>query len=128
MSAELLQQELEKVDVIRERTGLGFADARELLEATSWNVMDALILFDQSANKKVWEVRGQELVQRIKQIIKKGNVTNIRVKTNERVIVELPVTAGVVGTVIAPKLTMLAGMACLLAKCTVEFDQIETEH
>ncbi|NLM69787.1 MAG: DUF4342 domain-containing protein [Firmicutes bacterium] len=127
MTAELLHEELQKIDVIRERTGLNFAEARELLEISNWDVMEALIVHDQQSTKTVWEVRGREVVDRVKQLIRKGNVTNIRIKANDRVIMELPVTAGVIGTVIAPKLALLGGIACLLTKCSIEFDQAPNE-
>jgi hypothetical protein len=127
MTAELLQEDLHKIDVICERTGLSFADARELLETCSWDVMEALITYDQHAKTNVWEVRGREVVDRVKQLIRKGNVTNIRIKANGRVIMELPVTAGVVGTILAPKLAFLAGITCLLTKCSIEFDEFSKE-
>ena len=59
MTAELLHEELQKIDVIRERTGLNFAEARELLEISNWDVMEALIVHDQQSTKTVWEVRAE---------------------------------------------------------------------
>ncbi|HHX02638.1 MAG TPA: DUF4342 domain-containing protein [Firmicutes bacterium] len=128
MSAELLNEELQKIDVIRERTGLSFADARLLLESVNWDVMEALVTADRDSRRSVWEVRGMEVVDRVKQLIRKGNVTNIRIKANDRVIMEFPVTAGVLGTVLAPKLALLAGAACLLTKCSIEFDQFQNQN
>ena len=58
MSVEVLNEELRKIDVVRERTGLSFADARALLESVGWDVMDALIAADQNSSRSVWEVRG----------------------------------------------------------------------
>ncbi|HOB09639.1 MAG: DUF4342 domain-containing protein [Limnochordia bacterium] len=128
MSAGLINEELQKIDVVRERTGLSFTDARSLLESVNWDVMEALITADRSAQKRIWEVRGMEVVDRVRQLVRKGNATNIRIKTNDRVIIELPVTAGVLGTVLAPKLALLAGAACLLTKCSVEFDQVSSQN
>ena len=128
MSAGLINEELQKIDVVRERTGLSFTDARSLLESVNWDVMEALITADRSAQKRIWEVRGMEVVDRVRQLVRKGNATNIRIKTNDRVIIELPATAGVLGTVLAPKLALLAGAACLLTKCSVEFDQVSSQN
>lgn len=125
MATDLIMEELQKIDMIRDRTGLSFADARQLLEENNWNVMDALITYEQTSEKNVWEVRGREVVETVKQLIKKGNVTNIRIKANGRVIMEFPVTAGVIGAALAPKLALLGGIACLLTKCSIEFDRIE---
>jgi len=128
MSAELLNEELQKIDVVRERTGFSFAEAKTLLESVNWDVMEALIAADRSSQRSVWEVRGMEVMDRVKHLIRKGNTTNIRIKANDRVIMELPVTAGVLGTVLAPKLALLAGAACLLTKCSVEFDQLQKQN
>lgn len=125
---ELLSEELQKIDVIRERTGLSFADARQLLEANSWDVMEALIAYENQTITSRWEVRGLEVVDKVKQLIKRGNVTNIRIKANDRIVMEFPVTIGVIGTVLAPKLILLAGLTCLLTKCTIEFDQLKNGH
>ncbi len=128
MTMELLSEELQKVDVVRDRTGLSFADARQLLEDNNWDVMEALIGYENQTTTSRWEVRGLEVVDKVKQLIKRGNVTNIRIKANERIIMEFPVSIGVIGTVLAPKLTLLAGLTCLLTKCTIEFDQLKNEH
>lgn len=129
MTMEFLNDELDKIDVVRDRTGLNMEEARELLEDTQWDVMEALILYEQELNmlSNKWEVRGFEVVDKIKQLIKRGNVTNIRVRTDNRVVMEFPVTLGVVGSVVAPKLALLAGVTCLLTKCTIEFDQTKQE-
>ena len=84
MSAGLINEELQKIDVVRERTGLSFTDARSLLESVNWDVMEALITADRSAQKRIWEVRGMEVVDRVRQLVRKGNATNIRIKTNDR--------------------------------------------
>ena len=130
MGTNLLNEELEKIDVIRERTGLGFAEAQELLEDTKWDVMEALVLYEKESKAMAnsWEVRGYEVLDKVKGLIKAGNVTNIRVKSNDRTVMELPVTVGVIGTVLLPKLAILAAATCLLTKCTIEFDKVSATN
>lgn len=129
METNLLNEELEKIDVVRERTGLSFVDAQALLVETNWDVMEALVLYEQEehAYRNSWEVRGHEVVDKVKEIFKAGNITNIRIKSNERTIMELPVTVGVIGAVLAPKLAVLAAATCLLSKCTIEFDRVQSK-
>jgi hypothetical protein len=79
--------------------------------------------------KKTWaeefEVAGSELVKRVKELIKEGNVRRliIRRETGE-VLIEIPLTAGVaVGgmlTLLAPALAALGAIAGLLARVKVE--------
>lgn len=125
MADELLNEELEKVDILRERTGLGFAEARELLQDCDWDVLEALVVYEKE--KQVfttqWEAKGSEVLNKVKQLIKDGNVTHIRVMSKGRTIAEIPVTVGVVGALIAPKLAVLAAATCMLTKCTIEFDK-----
>lgn len=130
MTTDFLNEELEKIDVVRERTGLNFEEARELLDDTKWDVMEALVLYEQELSMLTnkWEVRGSEVVAKVKQLIKRGNVTNIRIKTSGRTVMELPVTLGLVGSVLAPKLALFAGITCLLTKCTIEFDEEQLEN
>lgn len=117
--------QLEKIDVIRERTDLDFAEAKELLEEANWDILEALAIHEQEEKATVneWEVKGQEVVNKVKQLVKEGNVTKIRVKSNGNTILEIPVTVGVVGAVLAPKLAVLGAATCMLTKCTIEFER-----
>ncbi|PRX28330.1 uncharacterized protein DUF4342 [Orenia metallireducens] len=124
----MITEELEKVDVIRERTGVDYEQAVEALRSVDGDVLEAIIKLEkeekQKYTKEEFQVRGQQVLGRVKDLIRKGNVTRIRVKKDDRVLVDIPVTAGVVGTVIAPYLTVLAGLAALASKCTIEVERL----
>jgi len=47
------------------------------------------------------------------------------VKQDDQVLVEIPVTAGVVGALLAPQLAIIGAVAALVSKCTVEIEKIE---
>ena len=71
-----------------------------------------------------YSFRGLPLLgDKVKELLRRANVTKIRVKQDERTILELPVTAGVVGAVVAPELAILGAMAALITKCTVEVER-----
>ncbi len=70
-------------------------------------------------------VRGQEAVQRVRDLIKEGNVRRIIIKNEEdKVLFEIPVTASVfVGgalTLLAPVLAALGAAAALMARVKFE--------
>lgn len=69
------------------------------------------------------EVAGNELVNRIEEIVEKGNARRIIIKYNERVMLEIPLTLAAVGgfvtALIAPQLAMLGALAALLTRVTV---------
>ncbi len=75
-------------------------------------------------NKKVnvEKVRatGSELIGKIEDIIREGNVRSITITNKEgRVIASFPVTIGVVGLVFSPILTGIGAVAALLTECTI---------
>jgi hypothetical protein len=66
------------------------------------------------------EVPGANLVAKAKEIIHEGNVRRIIVKNDQgHTVIELPLTAGVVGAVLAPALAALGAIAALAARYTL---------
>lgn len=121
---------LEKVDAIRERTGLSYAEAANLLDEADGDVLQALIKHEQGTKERqpgpqweIFEAKGNEILGKIKEIVKRGNVTKVMIKKDGRVLAELPVTAGVIGAVIAPQLALLGSAACLLGHCSIEIER-----
>ena len=102
---------LEKIDLISERTGLDFRSARSLLEENDWNLLEALTCFE--AQKST---QRNQLIDRVKKVIERGNSTKILIKGDEDTVLELPVTVGILGTVLAPKLALLGAATCLLTR------------
>jgi hypothetical protein len=117
---------LEKVDIIRDRTGVSYKEAKDALEAAGGNVVDALINIEEAGDKRWTEtisVRGNEAVDKLKGIVKSGNVNRIRVKKDEYVILDIPVTAGAISAVAIPQLTAIGAAVALLSKCTIEVER-----
>jgi hypothetical protein len=106
---------LEKVDLVRRRTGLSFAEARNLLEEADWDLLEALT--NHEASKNAW---GNQMLDRVKEIFDQGNKTKIVVKAKEDTVVELPVTVGILGAVLAPKVALLGAATCLLTRCSLQ--------
>ena len=71
-----------------------------------------------------FKVAGKEIMKKVKEIIKEGNARRIIIKNEKgKVIVEIPVTFAVVGTVLAPILAAVGALAGLLSKCTIEVEK-----
>ncbi len=71
-------------------------------------------------------INADDLVKKVKELLHEGNVTRIVVKDNQgRLLLELPVTAGLVGTIIAPWLAALGAIAALVTKCTITVERRE---
>jgi hypothetical protein len=70
-------------------------------------------------------VRGGQLLDKVHELIERGNVRAVIVKHEGKVIVEIPLTVGVIGTLLAPQLAALGAIAALLTECTVEIVKTE---
>jgi uncharacterized protein DUF4342 len=64
-------------------------------------------------------VSASQLVDAVKKLVHEGNVRRVIVKQGDRTIAEFPLTAGVIGTVIAPVLAAVAAIAVLISDCTL---------
>ncbi|MHB1391638.1 MAG: DUF4342 domain-containing protein [Clostridia bacterium] len=117
---------LEKVDIIRDRTGVSYKEANDALAAANGNVVDALINIEEAGDKRWTEtisVKGNEAVDKLKGIVKSGNVNRIRVKKDDYVILDIPVTAGAISAVAIPQLTAIGAAVALLSRCTIEVER-----
>ena len=74
-------------------------------------------------------VKGSQLVEKIKNLIKEGNVRNVRLLHEERVILEIPLTIGAPAAaaviLAAPLLAALGAFAALVTECTIEVEKID---
>lgn len=67
-----------------------------------------------------FKIQGKELVEKVKEIIKEGNVRRIIIKNKKgKSLMEIPVTIAVVGTVFAPVFAALGAMAALISECSI---------
>jgi hypothetical protein len=70
--------------------------------------------------REEFKVSGEKVVQKIKELIKEGNVRRIII-INEKgdTLMEIPLTFAVVGTALAPVLAAVGALAALIANCTI---------
>ena len=71
-------------------------------------------------------VNGEELLAKVKSLVNEGNIRRIIIKDAEgKTLVELPMTIGVVGALLAPMLAAVGAIAALVAKCTIVVERRE---
>ncbi len=121
--------ELEKIDLLRNRADLSYSEAKKFLDEADGDVVQALVLIEREGKQRYEKIysKGSELLERIKELIRQGNVNKIRVKTKENVVLEIPVTAGVVGAMIAPSLAIIGAVAALATNCSIEVERGKPE-
>lgn len=115
---------LYKIDEIRKRTRVTYEKAKEALDEASGDVVEALVKLEQtSAKREIIQVRGPDLIRSISDMIRRGNASRIIVKKGDYVVADIPVTIGVVGTVLAPWMALLSAMALLVSTWTLEIER-----
>jgi hypothetical protein len=73
-------------------------------------------------------VSGNELWSRLRQLVREGNVRRLIIRDDEeRILVEIPMTVGVVALVLAPFAVAIGAIAALLTRCTIEIERLEEE-
>ncbi len=76
--------------------------------------------------RTIWEtfrLQGSEILEKLKQVIHEGNARKVVIKQGEQVIAEFPLTAGVVGTIVAPVLAAIGALVALLKDCSIEVER-----
>ena len=72
-----------------------------------------------------WQVMGEQLLTRVKELIHEGNVRRIIIKQEGRTVAEFPLAFGVVGAVFAPALAAMGAIGALLTQCSIEVVRAE---
>lgn len=115
---------LEKIELVKDRTGVTYAEAKKALEEADGSVVDAIIAIEETVNsgdkKRAFGEKGEALFTSLKNLVKKGNVARIQVKKDDERILNVPVNAGILGICIAPLASVVAIVAAFGFKCDIE--------
>ena len=75
--------------------------------------------------REEFRVSGEAVVSKVKELVREGNVRRIAIKNDEgRTLVEIPLTIGVIGTVLLPVWAALGAMAALVANLTIAVERV----
>jgi uncharacterized protein DUF4342 len=80
---------------------------------------------ESSKGAERFELHPGQLLERFKQLVHEGNVRRVTVKQGETTIAVFPLTAGVVGAVLAPALAAVGALAAVLSECTIEVERTD---
>lgn len=77
-----------------------------------------------TTKEETFRVNGEQLLQKVKDLIKEGNIRRITIKDKSgKTFVEFPLTIGVVGALIAPVLAAIGAIAALVTECTITVER-----
>ena len=80
--------------------------------------------------KTCWETfkaEGANVIDRLNNLIREGNVRRVVVEHRGRTVAEFPLTAGVVGAVIAPVAATVGVLIAILQDCTIKVERRVTD-
>ena len=71
--------------------------------------------------KEEFKVKGEEIIEKVKELIHEGNVRRLIIKDEDgKVYLEIPVTIGLIGVVLAPVLAAVGAVAAMVANLKIE--------
>ena len=74
----------------------------------------------ESSSHESFKVSGDEILTKIKEIIREGNARRIIIKNEkDETIMEFPLTIGAIGVVLAPLYAAIGAIAALAMNCTI---------
>jgi hypothetical protein len=81
---------------------------------------------DENVRKEEFQVTGEALVAKIKELLHEGNIRRIILKNEEgKVLIEIPLTIGVVGVLLLPVWAAIGAIAALAANLTIVVERTE---
>lgn len=67
-----------------------------------------------------FKINGEELLAKVKELIHEGNIRRITIKNEKgETLIEIPLTIGAIGAVVAPALVAVGAIAALVTKCSI---------
>ena len=75
--------------------------------------------------REEFKINGEQLLNKVKELLHEGNIRRVIVKQDDRTILEIPLTLGVAGILLAPTLAALGAAAALLSECTIVVEKVE---
>jgi len=77
-----------------------------------------------------WEevkVTGDQILQKVRELVHEGNVRRIIITDeDDKTLMELPLTVGVIGVLVAPLAAALGALAALVAKVTIRIERVDS--
>jgi hypothetical protein len=83
---------------------------------------------DQKVRTEEFKVQGEQILTKIKELIRQGNIRRISVKNEEgKTLVDIPLTVGVVGALLLPQFAAVAVIVALLGNCRLVVEKTDEE-
>jgi CBS domain-containing protein len=80
---------------------------------------------EEKIRNEEYVVTGDSLIAKVKELVHEGNIRRIAIKNEEgKILIEIPLTWGVVGILLAPSLAAIGTIAALVTDCTILVEKV----
>ena len=80
----------------------------------------------ESGGRERYKVAGEKVVTKVKELLQEGNVRRIIIKNDEdKTLIEIPLTIGVVGAALFPIWAGVGAIAALVTSCSIEVERTD---
>jgi len=120
---------LEQIDELRKRANVSYEDAKNALEQSSGNLIEALVYLEKQNKIKPEETPCSEnkFFKKVKKLIKKGNETKLIVKKDDTVVLNICVTLAVIVTIVVPPIVITALILALVTNHKIRIQKKNSE-
>ena len=81
---------------------------------------------EEKVRTEEFQVKGEEIVGKIKELLHEGNIRRVLIKNEDgRTLIDIPLTLGVVGALLAPQLAAIGAIAALVTHGTIVVEKTE---
>ena len=81
---------------------------------------------EEQVRREEFKVSGEALVDKIKELAHEGNIRRIIIKDkSDRILIDIPLTFGVIGALLAPQLAAIGAIAALVTNATIVVEIVE---
>ena len=81
---------------------------------------------EEKVRREEFRVRGEALVEKVKELVHEGNIRRVLIMDEKgKTLVDIPLTLGVIGALVAPQLAALGALAALVSDATIVVEIVE---
>ncbi len=81
---------------------------------------------EEKVRTEEYQVDGDYLVHKVKELVHEGNIRRITIKNEEgKRLIEIPLTIGAVGILLLPVWAAIGAIAALVTDCTIVVEKVE---
>ena len=80
----------------------------------------------EASDRESYKVKGDDLLAKVKQIVREGNVRKITIRNDsDEILLSFPLTAGVLGAALLPLWAAIGAVAALVGNCSIDVERRE---